>query len=91
MTRPEEIMHAVAVLVKMGKNIFTRKEVRDQIGISHHDWLYRYTAVFQGMRIDHPGGAPEVGKKFKGVFQRVERGKYILTAHGKQLLKEFDR
>jgi len=90
MTRPEEIMRAVAALVRRGKRVFTRKEVRDQIGVGSHEWLYSYTAVFQGMRIDQPGGAPEVGAKFKGVFERVEYGKYVLTSYGNRLVKELD-
>jgi len=88
MTHAEEILCAVAELAKQGKKWFTRKDVRDEIGIDPHEWLYGYTAIFQGMRIDHPGGAPEVGEKYKRVFQRIERGKYVLTTYGKQLIEE---
>lgn len=89
MTHAEEIIQAVAKLVGQGKNLFTRKEVRDEIGVSQHEWLYRYTAIFQGMRTDHPGGAPEVGERFRGVFQRIERGKYALTDYGKRLVNQY--
>jgi len=87
MAHAEKIMYAVANLVKRGKRWFTRKEVRDEIGVSPHVWSYGYTAIFQGMRVDHPGGAPEVGRKFRAVFQRIERGKYVLTAYGKHLVE----
>ena len=90
MTHTEEIMRAVAVLMKeKASNTFSRKEVRDQIGVSLDRWMSGYTAVFQGMRSDHPGGAPQVGARFKGVFRRVKRGTYTLTDYGKRLLEEF--
>jgi len=89
MTRCEEIMRAVASLVKSGKVVFARQDVRDEIGVSRHEWLQNYTAIFQGMRVDQPGGAPEVNPRFKGVFERVEYGKYVLTPYGKNLLKNF--
>ena len=89
MTHAEEIMHAVVDLVKRRKKWFTRKEVRDAIGVDPHEWLYGYTAIFQSMRADHPGGAPEIGRKFRAVFQRIERGKYVLTTYGKHLAEEL--
>jgi hypothetical protein len=45
----------------------------------------------QAMRSDHPGGAPPIGARFKGVFRRVERGRYTLTDKRKQLLEELRR
>ncbi len=55
MTHTEEIMRAVATLVKQkGKSIFSRKEIRDQIGVSQDKWMSGYTATFQGMRSDSP-------------------------------------
>ena len=90
MTHAEEIMRAVAKLVQQGGSpIFTRDEIRRCIGVSRDRWLSGYTAVFQGMRSDHPGGAPPVGIKFQGVFRRVEHGKHTLTEYGWQLLQEF--
>jgi hypothetical protein len=90
-THAEEIMHAVAkVIKKKKKDTFSRKEIRDQIGVDHDTWMSGYTAIFQGMRSDHPGRAPQVGKRFNNVFQQVEYGRYALTEYGKELLKEFD-
>jgi len=91
MTHAEQIMTAVAVLTKQGKHTFARVDVRDAIGLSHDDWLAGYTAVFQGMRVDQPGGAPNVGDRFKNVFRRVRRGVFELTAYGHELLQEFMR
>ncbi len=89
MTHPEQIMKAVAFLVSHGNTPFSRREVRDQIGLSQVDWMAGYTAVFQGMREDHPGGAPPVGEKFRGVFRRVAHGQYVLTKYGKELAKQY--
>ncbi len=84
-------MRAVAVLVReQGKRVFTRAEVRELIGLSSHEWLYGYTAIFQGMRADHPGGAPAVGARWKGAFRRVGYGKYVLTSRGQELLSELE-
>jgi len=91
MTHAEEIVQAVAILIKQGMNIFSRKDVRDQIGVGHDVWVSGYTAIFQGMRIDHPGRAPSVNSKFKNVFERVEHGKYILTPYGKQLVQAYSK
>jgi hypothetical protein len=32
-----------------------------------------------------PGGAPNVGSRWKGVFQRVARGRFQLTPYGLNL------
>ena len=90
MTHAETIIRAVATLVKReGKDVFTRKEIRKQIGVTRDEWLASYTAIFQGMRADQPGGAPDVEARFKNVFGQVEHGKHILTDYGRQLLQQF--
>ena len=86
MTHAEQILRAVAALTQSGKIVFARKDIRDQIGVSDDEWMSGYTAVFQGMRADHPGGAPQVGHEFKGVFRRVEFGQYALTEYGEGLV-----
>ena len=88
-TRAQEITRAVAILWREGNCTFSRKDVRDQIGVSQAKWISGYTAIFQGMRIDHPGGAPPVSNKFKNVFKRINRGEYTLTDYGRQLLDEY--
>jgi len=90
MTHAEEILYAAAILVrKKGRSTFTRKEVRDQIGLKHGDWMAGYTAIFQGMRIDQPGRDPLVAEKYVGVFKRLERGVYCLTPHGRSLVDKI--
>ncbi len=90
MTHAEEIMRAVAWLVRQeGKDTFSREEIRQRIGVSRDEWDAGYTAIFQAMREDHPGGAPPIGAGFKGVFRQVEHGRHTLTAYGKELLQEF--
>lgn len=89
MARAEEIVRAVASLWREGNRTFSRKDVRDQIGVSQEKWLLGYTAIFQGMRADHPGGAPPVNSKFHNVFRQVRRGEHTLTDYGKKLLEEY--
>jgi hypothetical protein len=89
-THPEEIIRAVALLVDaQGCGVFTRNQVRKLIGVSSHCWLNGYAATFQGMRVDHPGGAPVVGARWKDVFRRVRYGEYVLTSRGQELLREL--
>lgn len=90
MTHPEEIMQAVATLVlRKGQQVFTRKEIRAQIGVSREHWHASYSPTFQGMREDQPGGAPQVAARFKGVFRQVEYGRHTLTRYGRKLLREY--
>jgi predicted RNase H-like HicB family nuclease len=89
MSHAEQILRAAAALVARGKREFSRKEVRDEIGLSHADWQSGYMAIFQGMRDDEPGGAPSVGKRFRNVFHRVERGRYVLTKVGEDRVREL--
>jgi len=91
MTHAEEIVQAVIRLVRQeGKSIFTREEIRQQIGVRCDEWMAGYPAIFQGMRADQPGGAPKVGSKFTGVFRQVKHGKHTLTDYGWRLLQEFE-
>jgi len=87
LTNAEEILQAVSTLVKKHEQkVFSRKDIRDQIGIDPQTWLYSYTAIFQSMGVDHPGGAPPVGKSYQGVFQQVSYGKHTLTEYVEQLI-----
>lgn len=91
MTNAERIIRAVAHLVRhQGQVIFSRKDIRAYIELSQQEWASGYTAVFQGMRVDHPGRAPRVGAAYRGVFRRVDRGQYVLTDYGKNLIEELD-
>ena len=90
MTHTEEIMRAVFILVKQkGKRVFSRKEIRECIGLNQKEWTYKYSPIFQGMRAYPRGKSPSVPKRFRDIFRQVERGKYNLTNKGQQLLKEF--
>jgi hypothetical protein len=83
-------MRAVSSLVtEEGKEVFTRAEVRSKIGVSQERWMAGYTAIFQAMRKDHPGGAPPIGTKWKGAFRRFSHGEYVLTSRGRELLGEL--
>ncbi len=90
MTHAETVLRAVSdLLTRKGDEEFSRNEVRIQIGIGQEEWMDHYTAIFQAMREDQPGGAPLIGIKYCGVFKRIERGKYMLTEYGKSLVKEL--
>ena len=90
MTHAEQIMKAVAALVELeGRHVFTRDQVRKGIGVTRDRWMAGYTAIFQAMREDHPGGAPPIGPRWKGVFRRVSHGEYVLTPRGRELLGEL--
>ena len=89
MTRTKEIIRAVASLWRKGNHIFSRKDIQGQIDVSQEEWLLGYRAIFQGMRADHPGGAPSVNSKFQNVFRQVRWGKHTLTDYGKKLLEEY--
>lgn len=90
MTHAEQIMAAVAQLTEVqGFTGFSREDIRRGIGIASDTWLNGYAAIFQGMRVDQPGGAPAVGERFSGTFRRVRHGHYVLTPKGKQLAVEF--
>jgi hypothetical protein len=89
-THAEQIMRAAAALVvQEGKEIFTRADIRDRVGVDRDTWISSYTPIFQGMRADQPGGAPPVGARYKGVFRKVEHGKHTLTPYGRELLRDF--
>ncbi len=88
--RAEEIASAVASIMKEKRGHFARLGVRDKLGISPEEWLWEYTAIFQGMRVDHPSIAPDVDSKFEGVFKNVGYGIYELTEYGEKLIKEYD-
>ena len=70
-----------------GRAEFSRLDVRQQLRLESDTWLNGYTAIFQGMRADHPGDAPGVAEEFTGVFRRVGHGRYVLTDKGRSLLR----
>ncbi len=90
MTHAEQILQAAAALAGSDRaGLFSRKQVREQLGLSPHDWQSGYTAIFQSMRDDHPGGAPQVSGKYKNVLHREGPGQYQLNARGRRLADEF--
>ncbi len=89
MTHAEQIMQAVVSIVSEGPRTFTRKQVREQAGISQEDWGRSYSPTFQAMRVDQQGGAPGISSRFKGVFRQVTRGEHTLTEYGWRLIAEF--
>jgi hypothetical protein len=90
MTHAEQILQAMASLVSQdGVRSFSRKAVRDRICVTQEVWMAGYTAIFQAMRSDHPGGAPPIGERYRGVFQRVSHREYQLTPYGRHLIQMF--
>ena len=84
MTHAVEIFDAIRVLTTSDpRATFTRNDVRQFLGISHEDWNHSYTAIFQAMRVDQPGGAPAIKEMYVGVIERIRRGEYSLTEKGR--------
>ena len=83
------ILYAAAALAGAdGSATFSRKAVCEYLGLNNRVWQSGYTAIFQGMRDDHPGGAPKVGDSYSGVFHRVDQGTYELSAKGRRLANQ---
>lgn len=84
MTHAEEILQALRILTEPDNGaVFTRNDVRECLGISQERWLAGYTAIFQAMRSDHPGGAPHIASCYTGIIERIRRGEYRLTPKGR--------
>jgi hypothetical protein len=90
MTQAEEILQAVSFLVKhKGMKTFTRMDIKAQIDTDKKRWANNYSPTFQGMRIDAPGGARNVGEEFQRVFKQVKCGVHALTEYGKDLIEKY--
>lgn len=84
MTHQEEIMRAVAILVKReGKLEFSREDIRKKLNLDRDTWLDGYTVIFQQMRLYQPTG---IGQRFRGVFRTAPYGRHALTEYGKHLV-----
>jgi hypothetical protein len=89
MSYAEQIFEATVFVSHRNNGTFTRDQVRQQIGLSRNIWESGYTAIFQGMRDDHPGGAPDPSPKFRNLFYRIEHGKYQLCKDGERLASKL--
>lgn len=88
MTHADQIIRAIQSLVYGDEGrVFTRKEVRDEIGLTQQVWVASYSPMLQAMRIDHPGRAPAIAERYKGTLQRVSHGHFILTDKGKMVVR----
>jgi hypothetical protein len=86
----QRILGAVAAIV--GEDLtahFRRVDVREHLGLSPALWSKSHSPLFQGMRIDHPGGAPHVAEEYRGVFRRVTYGVYTLTDNGRLIVGQL--
>lgn len=87
MTHAELIFLAIREIVTKGITTFSRSDIRDHLGINTEDWNASYNPVFQGMRVDHPGGAPGVSSHFRDTIKRIDYGIYSLTERGIAFIK----
>jgi tetratricopeptide (TPR) repeat protein len=88
MTHAMEIAMAVHSLVfRKGLKEFTRDQVRRGLGLTRERWMSAYTAIFQAMRADHPGGAPTIKKEYQGSFKRVRHGTFVLAPYGEDFVR----
>lgn len=91
-THAAQIFRAAVALAghEYGKT-FSRMSVRDSLRLTNREWQAGYTAIFQGMRDDHPGGAPPVSEEYSFVFHRTGQGVYELSEKGRSLAKRRSR
>jgi len=88
MTNAETILEAVRRIVTLNEQReFTRDQIRRKAEVSREKWVASYSPIFQGMREDQPGGAPDVGPKYRNIFRRVRHGVHTLTEYGKQVVE----
>ncbi|HNT55650.1 MAG TPA: hypothetical protein PKG95_13105 [Anaerolineaceae bacterium] len=85
-TIPEQILIAMQQLTTAGKMRFSRVDIRDTLQIQSDVFNASYNPIIQAMRIDQPGGAPNIAPKYQGVFRQIERGVYELTEYGLKLI-----
>ena len=78
---------AVALAGREYSKTFSRMSVRDRLRLTNREWQAGYTAIFQGMRDDHPGGAPPVSEEYSVVFHRTGQGVYEFSEKGRSLAK----
>lgn len=88
MTHAEKILQAVRRIVALNEQgEFTRDQIRWKAEVSREEWVASYSPIFQRVREDQPGGAPDVGPKYRNIFRRVRHGFHTLTEYGKQVVK----
>lgn len=82
-TIAEALLRAVGRVVGSDRNkVFSRADVREAAGVEKRWWEKSWNPIFQGMRVDHPGRAPQQAKKHRGVFRRLSHGLFRVTAYG---------
>jgi Flp pilus assembly protein TadD len=74
-----------------GRSQFSTDCIRRALGLSVEEWRSGYAAIFQAMREDDSGGAPQLSTKYRGVFRQVRRNVYTLTPYGHQLVVQIHR
>jgi hypothetical protein len=85
-THADMILSVIYELHKQGIYHFTRSQIRDLLHINPEKWNSSFNPVFQSMRADQPGGAPGVKNSYRNIFKRTDRGVYILTEIGRELI-----
>jgi tetratricopeptide (TPR) repeat protein len=90
LTHAEKILVAANRIVFIeGRPEFSRDDIRRALGLSTEEWMSAYTSIFQAMRVDQPGGAPSIDKKYRAVFRQVRHGVHTLTAHGYRVVQKI--
>lgn len=90
MTLAEQIFRAALIVSRQNNGVITRELVRQKICVNREKWNYSYSPIFQGMRDDHPGGAPDPGPIYRNVFHRIAHGKYQLSKIGQDLARKLN-
>lgn len=66
--------------------VFTQGAIADQLGVSNTVWEEVYRPIFDGMLRDREASAPDSGARYREAIEQVDRGRYRLTAYGRELI-----
>lgn len=90
-TNVDLIFDAVKIIFNVKKkDVFTRNDIRKELGLTSEEWELRYTGGFQGMIENAPPLKNLIRPKYRAVFTRIEKGKYKLTDYGLTVIKNDD-
>lgn len=86
MTIADQILYAAKMLYFKGHQNFSRKDIREYLAINCDKWNSSFNPIFQGMRIDQPGKAPNVSLRCKNTLRQVDHGVYTLSDKGLSII-----
>ena len=87
-TNVDLIFDAVKIIYNVKKkDVFTRNDIRKELGLTSEEWELRYTGGFQGMIENAPPLKNLIRPKYRAMFRRIEKGLYQLTPYGLSIIE----